>query len=424
VSRTAKPFVELFGGYDSLDIHSKAHSEEPVAGAMQLNIGYAHENQTGYQVPRWQRYCKNIGVSSCITPKLKKRDKLFLLGARYKDAVILSPHSTDRTREWSLHHWLTLEDLLKNAGYRVLVATRNNSDRFRCEKLVNASAEELTGAMLNSRCVIGTDSGLTHLAGIVDAPTIVLGGSTPVARIFPYASCRFIQGGLLCSGCGGGTGIDNRPWVEERCKYSCSNLQVISPERVLAEVDSIWLKDNLTKDKSLVDDKRLAVIRDCILSTNHLGGDLAELGVFMGGVSKLLGHYAPDARIHCFDTFAGIPEDDTAPGGHVKGEMACNLDSVKRYLDNPNVIYHVGKFPDTAPDDSTRYRFVHLDGDTYQTTAAALDYFAPRMVQGGIIVIDDYGWWKCGGVALALHERYHESRVIKTKGGFQAMLRF
>ena len=40
----------------------------------------------------------------------------------------------------------------------------------------------------------------------------------------------------------------------------------------------------------------------------------------------------------------------------------------------------------------TRYRFVHIDVDIYEPTYACLEYFHPRMVEGGLIVIDDYGF--------------------------------
>ncbi len=55
----------------------------------------------------------------------------------------------------------------------------------------------------------------------------------------------------------------------------------------------------------------------------------------------------------------------------------------------------------------------------YQTTADALDFFWPRMVEGGIIVLDDVDWPKCPGVNRALEERgllAHVERAAAQQG--------
>ncbi len=412
---SALPFVRLFVGYDSLTHNTRSHSDEPVAGTRSMNVGYKREHANA-PVTRWERYARNIGAAGTVIPELRDREAVRAAGAKWAGRVILCPYSTDRTREWSVHHWQTLEGMLKRAGYRPLVVHNRSNTRLKSEALAGGSAEVIAGAMLGAVCVIGSDSGLAHLAGILGVPTVVLGGSTTVSRIFGvYPRARRIQGGLSCSGCGG-SGMDMR------CNSSCANLQSIGPERVMAEVDQVWLKDTLTAGRSLVDAARLAVIRDAVLATNHLPGETAELGVYLGGVSRLILHYSPAAH-HAFDTFAGIPTDDQEAGGHQAGEFAAGLDDVRAYLASDRVRFHVGEFPATTPDAGERYRFVHLDGDTYQSTAAGLDYFGPRMVPGGVIVLDDYGWHRCPGVARALHERFHESRIERS-GGCQAVVRF
>jgi predicted O-methyltransferase YrrM len=49
-----------------------------------------------------------------------------------------------------------------------------------------------------------------------------------------------------------------------------------------------------------------------------------------------------------------------------------------------------------------KYRMVHIDVDLFQPTLTCLEYFGPRLVHGGIIVLDDYGSPKCPGVKKAL----------------------
>ncbi len=424
VSAAARPFVALFDGYATLGTHARAHSEQPVPAARQVNVGYSAEARDRFPVPRWMRYARNIGTAGHRIPDLREPERVRALGADFAGAVALLPFSTDRSREWSVHHWLTLESELIARGYRTVALhdAANPLALFRGAKLAGAPADRVAGVLLNACCAVGSDSGLSHLAGILGAPTVVLGGSTPVAQIFGhYPRMTCIQGGLACSGCCGGTGVAVGGPFEERCRASCSNLQSIAPARVLAEVDRVWLKEALAAGRSLLTADRLAVIRDEVRRTNGLAGDAAELGTFQGGSAKVIRHYAAGA-LHLFDTFAGIPESDLAEGGHhVRGEFAGALDEVRAFVGTGLVEYHAGTFPDALPADGTRYRFVHLDGDTYQTTAAALAYFAPRMVAGGVIVLDDFGWVACPGVGRACHEAgFRPERTTEN----QAVIRF
>ncbi|WP_020471405.1 glycosyltransferase [Zavarzinella formosa] len=237
VSSLAKPFVALFEGYDGIGVHLRNHTEEPVLGRRQINLGYAAETRTRLAVPRWERYAKNIGATGTFIPALREPERVRKLGRDLAGAVLMSPFSTDKSREWSLQHWLTLEGLLRDAGIRTAIVHSDvqGTERFRySEKLVAQPAERLAGAMLNSACVIGADSGMAHLGGILGVPTVVLGGSTSVERIFgryPRVTC--LQGKLSCSGCHGQEPFD------ERCKNSCANIQSVTPELALAEVTRI-----------------------------------------------------------------------------------------------------------------------------------------------------------------------------------------
>jgi hypothetical protein len=419
VSPAARPFVALFDGYDELGLHARGHSEMPVDGARQMNIGYLAECGQRIARPRWERYASNIGTQGYVLPELREQARIKSLGVEYAGFVLLCPFSTDRSREYSTQHWLSLINLLHSAGYKVAIVHNDPSriQPFRgMTMLGGASAEMVAGAMLNAACVVGTDSGLAHLGGILRCPTIVLGGSTSVSQIFGcYPRVKVLQGGLACSGC------CNQYPMDERCRMSCGNVQSIQPKEVLEAVDKVWL-ESLTAGRTLVDSKRLAKIRDCILATNHLKGDIAELGTYRGGVAKMMGHYAPETTLHVFDTFTGIPEDDSH-GEHKAGDFPSNVDDVRDYLANPNAVLHVGFFPDTAPQDVRGYRCVHVDGDIYQTTRAAIIYFSDLMVRGGIMVWDDFNWHRCPGVAKALYEAFGHDRVEKGNG-YQAIVRF
>lgn len=133
----------------------------------------------------------------------------------------------------------------------------------------------------------------------------------------------------------------------------------------------------------------------------------------------------PDKTLHLFDTFCGLPEDDTAPGGrHKKGEFACPLDVVQDNLHGCNVRFYPGVFPATStgvPAD-TSFCFVHLDCDLYRGTVDAIRYFWPRLVTGGLLLFDDFDWPNCPGVAMAVRAFFSEG-VIEVSGCNQAWVR-
>jgi hypothetical protein len=157
--------------------------------------------------------------------------------------------------------------------------------------------------------------------------------------------------------------------------------------------------------------RRLAMI-EAVQSVAGLEGDLAEMGVFRGGSAKLMASACPGKALHLFDTFAGLPGDG---GNHHKGEFAASEAEVRKYLAGQNVQFHPGFFPaTTAGLNHLRFACVHIDGDLYQSTADALDFFWPRMVEGGAMLLDDWDWPDTPGVTKAIKERFANAEIEVT----------
>ena len=179
-------------------------------------------------------------------------------------------------------------------------------------------------------------------------------------------------------------------------------------------------------DNSLLNDARLAVIRTVCALVSHLPGASAEVGVYRGGTTRLIAECLPAKDHYAFDTWEGIPSA-IATDGHRAGEFAdVSFADVAAWLaDLPNVHLVRGVFPATAGVFDGSYCLVHLDGDTYQTTRDALEFFYPRMVRGGVIVFDDWEWVMCPGVELAAREFFQgrEERPVVTVSGMQALVR-
>jgi hypothetical protein len=160
----------------------------------------------------------------------------------------------------------------------------------------------------------------------------------------------------------------------------------------------------VSDERSAIPAQRLAVLARLAQETCPLSGDMAELGVYRGGSARVICAACPHKLLHLFDTFAGLPaDDDDLQGFHRQGQFAAELGEVQSYLAGLKVTYHVGTFPNMPLPDA-RFSLIHLDADLYQSTTAALAYFWPRMVRGGALVLDDYRWHHCPGVARAVEE--------------------
>lgn len=159
---------------------------------------------------------------------------------------------------------------------------------------------------------------------------------------------------------------------------------------------------------SLVGMPNLETILYLLKRTEHLPGVNAEVGVYRGGTALLIASNS-SKRLHCVDTFDGLPEPLFGVDLHKAGEFAASYEDVKALLDPyPNAFVHRGLFPHClTPDDLIRspwFSFTYLDVDLYQSTKDCLEFFYHRMVRGGILVTDDYGWKDTPGVKLAVDD--------------------
>jgi hypothetical protein len=137
----------------------------------------------------------------------------------------------------------------------------------------------------------------------------------------------------------------------------------------------------------------------CVRAAAAMGGVMAEAGVFMGGSARLICAAKGDTPLHLFDAFetlqqpaSGEPAADESEVRRHFGALHARQDQVARLLAGyGGVSFHPGVFPaSTQGSEGERFAFVHVDLDLPRGTVDALDFFHPRMVAGGILLIDDY----------------------------------
>ena len=166
---------------------------------------------------------------------------------------------------------------------------------------------------------------------------------------------------------------------------------------------------------SLVSSDRCYVLYSLARQAAMLGGEWWECGVYKGGTAMLLAALIERLRqtergrqftLRLFDTFQGMPPTDAQRDIHRAGDFAdTDAASVRARVPQPFVHLHAGFIPRTFGGlEEARVALAHVDVDIYSSILDCCRFLYPRMIQGGFIVFDDYGFPTCPGARQAVDE--------------------
>lgn len=183
--------------------------------------------------------------------------------------------------------------------------------------------------------------------------------------------------------------------------------------------------------------------------SSGIEGDFVECGVWRGGsvmaMALTLRELGAVRNLHLFDTFAGMPEP-TDEDVTLSGEPAtpkyerrrlgknssdwCRA-SIEEVRENvmstgyasEHVHFHKGTVEETLPAAAPdRISLLRLDTDFYQSTRHELEHLYPRLVKGGVLLLDDYGHWRGARRAVDEYIRENELTVLLNRVDFAARL--
>ncbi|HTB80505.1 MAG TPA: TylF/MycF/NovP-related O-methyltransferase [Opitutaceae bacterium] len=150
---------------------------------------------------------------------------------------------------------------------------------------------------------------------------------------------------------------------------------------------------------TMVSPERCWILLQVMRQALALQGHFAEFGVFRGGTALLTAEVLRDAHdnrpLHLFDSFAGMPATSTGEF-FAKGDFGQTSEAAVRSLVAPtgvNVTIHAGYMPGTFQNTGiSQLAYAHVDVDLYQSVLDCIEFVHPRLVAGGIMVFDDYGF--------------------------------
>lgn len=205
-----------------------------------------------------------------------------------------------------------------------------------------------------------------------------------------------------------GSRAQRRRALLEVARFAASNLG----GHYVGEDYKLWLQDErfvrrfreLSPHNEFSMERKYA-LRELALSVSTLDGAVAECGCYVGVSAWFLASVVDGAEFYLFDSFEGLSapsEQDRSPDGlpqWQRGDLSASESELRRNLaEFSNVHVLKGWIPDRFGEvASCDFKLVHIDVDLYQPTFDSLEFFYPRLVSGGMIVMDDYGFANCPG---------------------------
>ena len=138
-----------------------------------------------------------------------------------------------------------------------------------------------------------------------------------------------------------------------------------------------------------------------------LEGDFVECGVDKGGLAKAIIAYIDfnslNKKFYLLDTFNGMVDKQISAkekeigirkdGWHKLGGYEDCYEFVKEIFTEDRVEIIRGEIPETLPQvKSEKIAFLSIDMNCAMPEIAASEYFWDKIVSGGVILLDDYGW--------------------------------
>ena len=106
-----------------------------------------------------------------------------------------------------------------------------------------------------------------------------------------------------------------------------------------------------------------------------------------------------NSKLHLFDSWGPMKKTDLIESEfdsvdrYSELELNVTKNNLKEYENQ--IVYHKGYIPEVfhqlpKPPDSIVY--MHIDLNSTKPTIASLEFFFPKLIPGGVILFDDYGW--------------------------------
>jgi len=196
---------------------------------------------------------------------------------------------------------------------------------------------------------------------------------------------------------------------------------------------------NQIKANTLVDIYRCYELWQLVQKMHTLdpGAAILEVGVWRGGtagiMAKQLSILKSSTTLYLADTFTGVAKaganDSFYSGGeHNDTSQQIVEDVLKNKSQYPHYKILRGIFPEDTADEisgNEHFGICHIDVDVYDSAKDILEWVWDKMIIGGAVVFDDYGFHSCTGVTKLVegYRSYPDRQVIHNLNGHAIMIK-
>jgi hypothetical protein len=213
------------------------------------------------------------------------------------------------------------------------------------------------------------------------------------------------------------------------------NLLLAIARRIMPEYRFVfpqmdWWKDNAFNNylKKFEEERgcntqRRWMVKQLLRLVSHLNGDTVECGVYKGAGSWTILEANKESihtkKHHIFDSFEGLgtPTEKDHASYWKKGDLSVGaevvIENLSPFENGKDFLTYKGWIPERFHDiKDIEISFIHVDVDLEQPTIDSLEYFYPKLQDGGIFLCDDYGFDTCPGATKVIDD-FLEDKVEK-----------
>lgn len=184
---------------------------------------------------------------------------------------------------------------------------------------------------------------------------------------------------------------------------------------------------NKIKDNTLVDIYRCYELWQLVEQTHKLKNNsgIIEIGVWRGGTAAIIAQKLYDlkstANLYVADTFEGVVKTSEKDKYYSGGEhQDTSQQIVEKLLDETAKYKNYKILKGIFPEDTQHlvasdeiFSLCHIDVDVYESAKDIIAWIWDKLIIGGIIVFDDYGFHTCTGITNLVNEQRNlKDRVI------------
>ncbi len=218
--------------------------------------------------------------------------------------------------------------------------------------------------------------------------------------------------------------------LRQRIRRAAGDGQALLRRRFPDVDDAALACAQYVKPYTLTSLERILALRQAVqyVVHNEIAGDIVECGVWRGGsmmaVARTLIELRALRRLYLFDTFEGMPppaEVDRDYRGRAAAEQMAAVRPIARWMKSNATcaapVMTRARWCSSRGRSRIRFRrrpptgsaLLRLDTDWYESTYHEMRHLYPRLVVGGVLIIDDYGHWQ--GARRAVDQYIQEQHL-------------